>query len=185
MKNKIKNLPYARILIPDSESGQYSAEVLELHGCYSEGATPKEAYENLDKACANWIDSAKSQGMEIPAPLVSQGYNGKIALRLPKSLHRRAVQYAAKDGVSLNQFLLSAIAERVGAEEASRQIVARMDDCINQLSDKCAVFVMTATSILSETSNHFIRQENLRDPIPFDYEQTAVSTAQSLSCKVQ
>jgi len=40
--------------------------------------------------------------------------NGKVALRLPKSLHRRAVLYAAREGVSLNQFLMTLVAEHVG-----------------------------------------------------------------------
>ncbi len=40
--------------------------------------------------------------------------NGKILLRLPISLHRKAVLLAEKDGTSLNQWLLSAISEAVG-----------------------------------------------------------------------
>lgn len=33
-------------------------------------------------------------------------YNGKISLRLPKSLHKDLVVNAKKEGVSLNQYLL-------------------------------------------------------------------------------
>jgi predicted HicB family RNase H-like nuclease len=41
--------------------------------------------------------------------------SGAIALRLPKSLHRQAALCAARDGVSVNQWLLMAIAAHVGA----------------------------------------------------------------------
>ena len=56
---------------------------------------------------------------------MNQGFGGKVALRLPKSLHRQAAQLAARDGVSLNQFLVSAIAERVGAEGFCSHVLNR------------------------------------------------------------
>jgi predicted RNase H-like HicB family nuclease len=139
--NNINDLPYARILIPDPESGRYTAEVLELPGCFSEGATPKEAYDNIEEACRNWIESAQEQGMEIPSPLASQGFNGKVALRLPKTIHRKAIQFAAKEGVSLNQFLLSAISARVGAEDVMERIASRIDNSIERLSNHQVVII--------------------------------------------
>jgi predicted RNase H-like HicB family nuclease len=106
--------PYSRILIPNEEGG-YSAEILEFPGCIAEGETPDEAITSLEQAAHSWIEAALSQGQEIPAPYMNQGYSGKIALRLPRGLHRQAARLAARDGISLNQFLLSAIAEYVGA----------------------------------------------------------------------
>jgi predicted RNase H-like HicB family nuclease len=118
--------PYARVIIPD-ESGRYAAQVLEFPGCFAEGDTPEEAYKNLEQAAENWVHSAHSQGMEIPEPFATQGYSGTISLRLPKSMHRRAAEYAHRDGVSLNQFLVSAIAARVGAEDLLTVLVDRLD----------------------------------------------------------
>jgi len=40
----------------------------------------------------------------------SEQYNGKISLRIPKSLHRELVEEAAKEGVSLNQYALYRLA---------------------------------------------------------------------------
>ena len=119
--------PYARIIIPD-DSGRYAAQVLEFPGCFAEGDTPEQAYENLQEAAENWVDSARSQGMAIPEPFATQGYSGTISLRLPKSMHRRAAQYAQRDGVSLNQFLVSAIAARVGAEDVLKVLADRLGD---------------------------------------------------------
>ena len=41
-------------------------------------------------------------------------YSGKLVVRLPKSLHRRAAYAANREGVSLNQFIVSSIAEQIG-----------------------------------------------------------------------
>lgn len=120
-------LPYARILIPD-ENGTFSAQILEFPGCFSQGKTPDEAFRNLEEAANGWIIAALSQGQEIPAPSASHGYPGKIALRLPRSIHKRAAQLAQIDGTSLNQFLVSAIAARVGAEDLYARLLQKFEE---------------------------------------------------------
>jgi predicted RNase H-like HicB family nuclease len=130
MENKIREYlkkPYSRILIPDSETGRYTAQILEFQGCFSEGSTPQRAYKNLEKAAYNWLESAIKQGMQIPAPFSFEGYSGKIALRLPKSLHRQAMHIAKRDGISLNQFLVAAVANSVGAENLYQRIVDQIN----------------------------------------------------------
>jgi predicted HicB family RNase H-like nuclease len=42
----------------------------------------------------------------------TERYSGKFALRLPKSLHRQLAEGAVRDGVSLNQYLVTLLAER-------------------------------------------------------------------------
>lgn len=125
--------PYERVIIPDDE-GRYAAKILEFPGCFSEGGSPEEAYANIEEAASNWIESAVDQGMTIPPPLATQGYSGTVSLRLPKSMHRRAVEHAQRDGVSLNQFLVSAIAARVGAEDVGITIAARLDERLDRLT---------------------------------------------------
>lgn len=117
--------PYARVLIPD-EVGGYSAEILEFPGCFAEGEAADEAIQALDRAAKAWIEAALDQGQEIPPPFANQGYAGKVALRLPRSIHRRAAQFAERDGTSLNQFLLAAIAARIGAEEFYNRLVEQV-----------------------------------------------------------
>ncbi len=55
----------------------------------------------------------------VPAP-TREDPNGRILLRLPKSLHVRVAQAAARDGVSVNAFVTAAVAERVGMTSARR-----------------------------------------------------------------
>jgi hypothetical protein len=52
--------------------------------------------------------------------------NGNFPLRLPEDLKDIAAKQAAKAGVSLNQFIATALAARVGAQaEAERYFAAR------------------------------------------------------------
>jgi antitoxin HicB len=44
------------------------AEVPELPGCMSDGATPQEAVENVMDAIACWIEAAEEDGRPVPAP---------------------------------------------------------------------------------------------------------------------
>jgi predicted RNase H-like HicB family nuclease len=119
-------LPYARILIPE-EDGRFSAEVLEFPGCYSQGRHAGEAFDNLEKAATAWIETCLDLGQEIPPPSVSHGYSGRIALRLPRGLHRVAVHKAQRDGISLNQCLVTAIAAWVGADNLYERITHRVE----------------------------------------------------------
>ncbi len=66
-------------------------------------------------------------GHEIPAPGASENYSGRVVLRLPKSLHRRAAELAKHDGISLNQFLVAAVAEHVGTKNLCEQMTQRLE----------------------------------------------------------
>jgi len=116
--------PYSRVLVPDP-SGGYFAEVLELPGCFSEGDTPEEAIKNVEEAMEGWISAALDAGQAIPSPAASRGYSGHVALRMPKSLHREAVRRAELDGVSLNQYLVTAIGAHVAGQGMDDDIAAR------------------------------------------------------------
>lgn len=144
--DKYMKEPYTYILVPD-EMGGYAAEILELPGCYADGETANEAMKALDRAAAGWIRAALAQGQDIPPPFRNQGYGGKIALRLPKSLHRQAVQFAERDGVSLNQFLVSAIAAKIGAEEFSNRLTTQLLEKLKEHLSAAAPMIMHITIV--------------------------------------
>lgn len=126
--------PYARILMPN-ETDELSAEILEFPGCYAIGDSPDEALANLEDVAKAWIEIELERGHEIPPPSANHGFSGRFALRLPRSLHRLATRMAKRDGTSLNQFLVSAIAARVGAE-----------DLYNRIADKISRSVIHSTT---------------------------------------
>ena len=113
--NEYLKAPYCRVVIPDYETGTFTARVMEFPGCVTQGDTIAQAHERLERAAEDWIKTALDLGQDIPSPAEEESYSGRILVRLPKSLHRRAAEAAEADATSLNQFIVAAVAERVGA----------------------------------------------------------------------
>lgn len=107
--------PYSRVIIPDAETGTYTAEIFEFPGCIAQGNTPQEALKTLESVAEAWIIAAQDMGQKIPLPFIELNYSGRFPLRMPKSLHRQAAIAAKRDNTSLNQFIVSAVAEKAGA----------------------------------------------------------------------
>ena len=118
--------PYTRALIPDEESGTFTAHIIEFPGCVTEGATASEAYARLEAAAESWIEAALEMGQEIPLPAADAQFGGRFALRLPRSLHRSAAQFADLEGVSLNQFIVSTLAEKIGGMSFYHGLVRKL-----------------------------------------------------------
>jgi antitoxin HicB len=137
--------PYARIVIPTDQRG-FHAEILEFPGCYAQGATLDEAYRNLEKAAESWIEACIDNGQEIPEPSSSVGHSGRIAFRLPKSLHRQAAKLAERDRSSLNTYLVSAVAARVGAEEFYNVLARRLEHHLANFVRAVVLYQQTSTT---------------------------------------
>ncbi len=54
------------ITLREAEEGGYTALVLDLPGCISQGDTAEEAIQNIKEAAINWIASTQEQGKSIP-----------------------------------------------------------------------------------------------------------------------
>lgn len=59
---------YEVILYWSAEDDAFIAEVPELAGCAADGATRKEALENVETVIGEWIESARELGRAIPEP---------------------------------------------------------------------------------------------------------------------
>lgn len=99
-----------------NEDAAWLAEVPDLPGCLADGTTQELALKAANKAAARWVQVAKQAGRPIPAP--SEDPSGKFVVRMPKSLHRRLQVLAEREAVSLNQLVVSLLAER----EAKRHV---------------------------------------------------------------
>jgi predicted RNase H-like HicB family nuclease len=109
--------PYSRLVIPDDD-GTFRAEILEFPGCIATGDTAFDALASLEGVAESWLETALANRQPIPEPIDNVDFSGRLVVRLPKSLHRRAAYAAERDGVSLNQFIVSAVAVQVGDYEA-------------------------------------------------------------------
>ena len=110
------NLRYPVTITPDVEGG-YVAEIEDLPGCFSQGETIEETYENIEDARRLWIESAYEDGLPVPLPRSEKEYSGKFIVRVPRSLHSKLDQTAKREGVSLNQYLVSTLSRNVGRNE--------------------------------------------------------------------
>ncbi len=107
---RVLSLPYTRELVREDD-GSWFARILEFPGCITVGDTREEALEMLDDAMASWIE-AKLEGREsIPSPMTAEEFSGRFVVRLTKSLHRDLVRAAERNGVSLNQYVVTMLAQ--------------------------------------------------------------------------
>jgi antitoxin HicB len=118
--------PYVRMIIPNAEEGGYLAEVLELPGCITDGDTLEEAYRNLEDAMAGWIEASLENGRPIPEAVGDKEYSGHFPLRMSTELHRAAALRAMQEGVSLNQWITGAIAEKVAKEDLAEELAEKI-----------------------------------------------------------
>lgn len=113
-------LPYTISIVQDrDEAGNvgYVAEVEELPGCISQGASIEEAAGNVRDAMVGWL-SALEDGIEIPEPRDISSFSGRFLLRLPRGLHAELAHQAAQEGVSLNQYVATTLAGATGWRRA-------------------------------------------------------------------
>ncbi len=108
------NLSYPVQLSHQSDGGDeyWFAEILQLPGCMSDGYNPNEALQNLEDAKRLWIETQIEDGYEVPEPDHPHDYNGKLLLSMPKPLHHRLATQAKREGVSLNQYIVSLLTRR-------------------------------------------------------------------------
>ena len=96
---ELLKLPYARVVVPESD-GSFTAEILEFPSCVASGDTAADALAAVEDVALDWIAATLEQGQDIPEPLDNANYSGKLVVRMPKGLHKRAAQWAERDGVS-------------------------------------------------------------------------------------
>lgn len=146
--------PYARLVVPEAD-GTYRGEMLEFPGCLATGDTPTEALETLEGVADGWLQSALAHNQPIPEPVENTEFSGRLVLRMPKSLHKKAARLAEREGVSLNQFIVTCLAEQIGerARPAKNQIT--VDAAISQVTNM-GNFIAAGT--MAGVPHHGIRQ---------------------------
>lgn len=107
------SLPYTIEMVREDEITWF-ARVVELPGCMTEGDSPEEVTAMICDAMTGWLELALEDGRPIPEPRRNEEYSGKFVVRVPKSLHHDLVEAAAREAVSLNQYVVAELARAVG-----------------------------------------------------------------------
>ncbi|MGI6307069.1 MAG: toxin-antitoxin system HicB family antitoxin [Dethiobacteria bacterium] len=102
-----QSYPFNLETLSEEDGGGYLISYPDLQGCFSDGDTAEESIRMGEDARRAWIQARYEDGLEIPEPFSSYArYSGRITLRAPKTLHRKLIEQAEKEGVSLNQYLV-------------------------------------------------------------------------------
>jgi antitoxin HicB len=108
----VKLTEYAIMVEPLSaaDGGGWLATVPALPGCMGDGSSREEALADAQRAIVEWQDAARQLGRAVPSPATL----GQWRQRVPRTLHEKLKLTAAREGVSLNAFVTSVLAEAIG-----------------------------------------------------------------------
>ena len=108
-------LPYTVRITPDP-SGGFVAAIEELPGCITQGETWEETGAMARDAMTAWISGAIEDEEEVPIPDM-ETTPARFVLRLPRMLYQTLSRAAKREGVSLNQYMLSVLASAAGTSQ--------------------------------------------------------------------
>ena len=114
-------------LVRESE-GEYGITFPELRGCRTSGKTLEEALSNIEEAKEAWMGGTLICGGHVPEPSSNLDYSGRFVVRCSRTLHKALSQTAALEGVSLNQYIVQALSEKVGYEQSRKLYQRALDD---------------------------------------------------------
>jgi antitoxin HicB len=127
------------------DEGFFVAAHPDLPGCIAQGDTADEAIASLDDAREAWIEVGIQDKQFIPEPLPEE-FSGRLSLRMPPTLHADLAHQARRQGVSLSQFIVTALAGAVGLSKGAGQ-EAKVGELARLASElKAVVDKMTAAS---------------------------------------
>ena len=69
----------------------------------------------------------------LPYPAPSDEFSGRVTLRLPRSLHAKVSMIATREDISVNQYLVAAIATHVGEVDGIGRVVAEAGKLLGQI----------------------------------------------------
>ena len=118
----MKSFRYRMFVEWSDDDEAFVARIPALGPCAAHGDTPEEAAREARVAAEGILESLKEHGDPVPPEDVAVDYSGQLRLRLPSSLHQELARLASVEGVSLNQELLSILAEGYGRKRAGHEV---------------------------------------------------------------
>ncbi len=118
-------LPYPMEVfrIPEESGGGYNASIplLGRYAAQGDGETAAEAIADLYLHLPALLKEWQQEGIVIPEPEPAGRHpvaapSGRLSLRLSKSLHAQVARRAQAEGISINQFIATALAQEIGSD---------------------------------------------------------------------
>lgn len=99
---------YQLVVQWSDEDACYVVTIPAWQNARTHGATIEDAVRNAHEVLTLLIESARRH--REPIPEAERRFSGNLRLRLPVSLHGRLAREAEREGVSLNQWIVSRLA---------------------------------------------------------------------------
>jgi len=113
----IDSYPFEVRMEKEGTRTYYVLEFVDFDHLIGVGDTLEEAMDAAEKALRSEGEYRKKNGIPMPHPTINdpmQEGSGRITTRIPRSLHRKLLRQAKKDGVSQNALIVTSIAEYLG-----------------------------------------------------------------------
>lgn len=121
------DMPYRLEIVPGSY-GNFVVSYPDLPGCITQVKRLKDAAPAAQEILQGWLELALEDGQAIPLPRQPEEYSGKFVVRITKSLHRKLVEAAEEEGVSLNAYAAELLARGEAEQRAEGMLeVIRQD----------------------------------------------------------
>ena len=146
----------------------FEASVVELPDVSAYAETYQEAYDLVIASIRDLSTHAEKTGSPFPQPRDDRDdeFSGRVTLRLPKRVHRLAATAAKVQGVSLNQYLSTVIANDVSRKDTMDEIqkcAVNLRDIWNAsnlgasrelMPQKRCYVILTTSGAVSPTETH-------------------------------
>ncbi|HEX8844955.1 MAG TPA: toxin-antitoxin system HicB family antitoxin [Pyrinomonadaceae bacterium] len=107
---KYKVEEYSYHVIWSEEDQAFIGRVSEFPSLAAHGDTREEALNEISIAVEGVLEDLEDSGEHIPEPFSKRQYSGTLNVRMPKHIHRQLAIEAERQGVSLNQLIVSKLA---------------------------------------------------------------------------
>ncbi len=90
-----------------AENKTHIGKCFEFPSLSAHGEKAADALTQIQIVVAESVKSMLSAGEPLPEPIGKKSFKGHFTLRIPSDLHRELTLKAIKDGVSMNQLVLT------------------------------------------------------------------------------
>ena len=107
-----QHLRYSYSVTWSDEDELFIGRVLELKSLAAHGNTAVQALAEIQSVVEQVLCELNEAGEPVPPPRSVRTFSGRFDVRMPFELHRRLVEDAEEEGVSLNHLVVTRLAAR-------------------------------------------------------------------------
>jgi predicted RNase H-like HicB family nuclease len=129
---------YSFRVVWSAEDSAYVATCPELPGVSALGESVEDALREAKVAAELYIEDVIESGGALPEPQTVQAYSGQFRVRLSKHHHRQAALAAADENISLNQWVATAVASKLGERQQNNNLICEIKGMLQEVEQRLA-----------------------------------------------